>query len=123
MSVSQANHIRWDDMPRERLGERLERRYVTGEHITLAQFFLARGCVIPRHSHDNEQFTFVLQGCLRFRLGPDGSETVDVAAGEVLHLPPGLPHDAEALEDTVVSDVFSPIRKDWVEQRDQYLRR
>ena len=122
MSVTQATHVRWDDVPRERLNEKLERRFVTGEHVTLAQFFLARGCVVPRHSHDSEQFSHVVSGCLRFRLGEDGAEVVDVKAGEFLVLPSHLPHAAEALEDSVVLDSFSPIRRDWTEKRDKYLR-
>jgi quercetin dioxygenase-like cupin family protein len=123
MSTSQATHVRWDDLPRERLGELLERRYVTGQHLTLAQFFLAKGCVVPSHTHESEQFAHVLKGRLRFRLGAEGEEVVDVAAGEVLLIPSRLPHAAEALEDSVVADAFSPIRNDWIEKRDDYLRR
>jgi len=121
--TTKALHIRWDDLPRERLNDKLERRFVTGEHITLAQFFLARGCVVPTHDHDAEQFSHVLSGCLRFRLGKDGGEVVDVRAGEVIHLPARLPHSAEALEDSVVADSFSPVRVDWLDRRDDYLRR
>jgi quercetin dioxygenase-like cupin family protein len=109
-------------MPLERMNERLERRFLTGEHVTLAQVFLAKGCVVPSHSHENEQFTLVLRGRMRLRLGADGAESVDVAAGEVLILPPHVAHDAEAIEDSVVVDVFSPIRRDWLERRDDYLR-
>ena len=122
MSVTHATHVRWDDLPRERLNDRLERRFVTGEHVTLAQFFLAQGCVVPRHAHESEQFSHVVSGCLRFRLGEDGAEVVDVKAGEFLVLPSRIPHAAEALEDSVVLDSFGPIRRDWVEKRDQYLR-
>ena len=123
MRTSEATHIRWNDMPRERLAERLERRYITGQHLTLAQFFLAKGCIVPKHEHESEQFAHVLSGCLRFRLGTDGAEVVDVRGGEVLVLPSHLPHAAEALEDSVVADAFSPIRSDWLEKRDDYLRR
>lgn len=123
MKVSQATHVRWDDMPRERLGPLLERRYVAGQHLTLAQFFLARGCIVPSHQHESEQFAHVLKGKLRFRLGADGAEVVEVAAGEVLMIPSRLPHAAEALEDSVVADAFSPVRSDWIEKRDDYLRR
>jgi quercetin dioxygenase-like cupin family protein len=123
MSVTQATHVRWDDMPRERLGPLLERRYVTGQNLTLAQFFLSRGCVVPTHEHESEQFAHVLEGCLRFRLGAAGDEVVDVRAGEVLMIPSRLPHAAEALEDSVVCDSFSPVRADWIEKRDDYLRR
>jgi len=123
MITTKATHVRWDDMPRERLNDKLERRFVTGKHLTLAQFFLAKGCLVPRHEHESEQFTFVLQGCLRFHLGADGEEVVDVRGGEVLLIPSRLPHSAEATEDSVVSDSFSPIRGDWLEKQDDYLRR
>src|SRR5262245_7315261 len=118
-----ATRVRWEDMPRERLGPLLERRYVTGQHLTLAQFFLAKGCLVPTHEHESEQFAHVIEGCLRFRLGKDGAEVVDVAGGEVLMIPSRLPHSAEALEDSRVVDAFSPIRADWVEKNDSYLRR
>lgn len=123
MTATRATHVRWDDMPRERLNDRLERRFVTGEHLTLAQFFLAKGCLVPTHEHESEQFAFVMQGHLRFRLGPDGAEVVDVRGGEVLMIPSRLPHAAEAIEDSVVSDAFSPVRSDWLARADDYLRR
>jgi len=118
-----ATRVRWEDLPRERLGPLLERRYITGRNLTLAQFFLAKGCVVPAHEHESEQFAHVLQGCLRFRLGADGNEVVDVSAGEVLMIPSRLPHAAEALEDSVVADSFSPVRGDWLAKDDGYLRR
>jgi quercetin dioxygenase-like cupin family protein len=123
MTATKTTHVRWDDMPGERLNDKLERRYVTGQHITLAQFFLAKGCIVPTHEHESEQFSFVLRGCLRFRLGAEGGAVVDVRGGEVLLIPSRLPHSAEALEDSEVSDAFSPIRGDWLAQRDDYLRR
>jgi quercetin dioxygenase-like cupin family protein len=88
----------------------------------LAQIYLDRGCIVPRHSHENEQLTWVLEGRLRFRLGEDGDQVVDVAAGEVLHIPPNVPHEAEALEDTLDVDVFTPPRQDWIGGSDAYLR-
>jgi quercetin dioxygenase-like cupin family protein len=79
--------------------------------------------VVPRHQHANEQITYVLEGALRFRLGPAGDEQVDVRAGEVLTIPPDLPHSAEALEDTLDVDVFDPPRQDWLDGTDAYLRK
>jgi quercetin dioxygenase-like cupin family protein len=122
MTTLQAKRIRWDDMPRERLNDKLERRYINSEHITLAQFHLATGCLVPTHSHPNEQLSHVLSGRLRFRLGADGKDALDVRGGEVLVIPAGLPHSAEALEDSVVADAFSPVRSDWIEKHDAYLR-
>jgi quercetin dioxygenase-like cupin family protein len=120
METSQATHVRWNDLPRERVGEMIERRYVTGVHLTLAQFFLKKGCLVPTHEHESEQFVNVVKGTLRLKLGAD---VFDVAAGEVLMIPPHLPHSAEALEDCVVFDSFAPTRKDWIEKRDDYFRR
>ncbi len=110
-------------MPRERVSAQLERRVVTGERMMLAHVYLEKGCIVPRHSHDNEQLTYILEGALRFRLGEDGKEEVTVRAGEVLHIPSNLLHEAEALEDTLDVDVFSPPRQDWLDGSDAYLRR
>lgn len=117
-----ATHYRWDDLPREELNPLIGRRLVTGERLMISHVYLAQGAIVPQHAHDNEQLTYILRGCLRFFLGEDGDEVVDVAAGEVLHLPPNLPHRAEALEDTLDVDVFSPPRQDWLEGTDAYLR-
>jgi quercetin dioxygenase-like cupin family protein len=118
-----ATHYRWDELPRERLNPQLERSLISGERLMIAHVYLDRGCVVPKHSHENEQLAYILEGKLRFFLGEDGNEVVDVAAGEVLHLPSHLPHAAEALEDTLDVDVFSPPRADWLDGSDEYLRR
>jgi unsaturated pyranuronate lyase len=119
---NRATHYRWDELPREELNPLLGRRLITGDGIMLAHVYLAEGCVVPRHAHTNEQLTYVLEGRLRFRLGEDGEEVVDVGAGEVLHLPGNLPHEAEALEDTLDVDIFHPPRRDWLDGTDAYLR-
>jgi quercetin dioxygenase-like cupin family protein len=113
---------RWEEMPKERVTESLERRLVTGERIMLAHVYIKKGAVVPRHSHENEQFTYILEGALRFWIGDDGSEVLDVRAGEVLRIPPNVPHRAEALEDTLDVDIFSPPRQDWLDKTDDYLR-
>ena len=113
----------WDAMPKERVSATLERRLITGERAMLAQIFLAKGCIVPRHSHDNEQFSYVIEGRIRFWIGEDGKEQMDLGPGEVLHLPSNVPHSAEALVDFVGIDVFSPPRQDWLDKTDDYLRR
>jgi quercetin dioxygenase-like cupin family protein len=118
-----ATRYRWDDLPKEALKPDLARRLISGDRIMLAHVYLEKGCVVPKHAHENEQLTYILEGALRFWLGEDESEVVDVAAGEVLHLPSHLPHKAEALEATLDVDVFSPPRQDWLEGSDAYLRR
>jgi quercetin dioxygenase-like cupin family protein len=118
-----ATHYRWEDLPKEELKPDLHRRLVTGERMMLAHVYLDQGCIVPQHSHENEQLTYILEGALRFFLGEDESEVVDVHAGGVLHIPPGLPHKAEALETTLDVDVFCPPRQDWLDGTDAYLRR
>jgi quercetin dioxygenase-like cupin family protein len=117
-----ATHHRWEELPREELGPLIGRRLVTGERLMIAHVYLAEGAIVPQHAHENEQLTYILEGRLRFFLGEDGSEVVDVAAGEVLCIPPSLPHRAEALEDTLDVDVFTPPRQDWLDGTDAYLR-
>ena len=87
----------------------------------LAQFQLARGAVIPLHSHHHEQVSYILEGSLKFWLGPD-EEAIVVGAGEIIHIPAHLPHRAEAFEDCVALDLFSPPREDWINREDAYLR-
>lgn len=113
---------RWDDLPRERVNDLLDRRLITGERGMLAHVYLKKGCIVPKHSHDNEQFTYILKGALHFWIGADEAETVMVRAGEVLHIPSNIPHKAEAVEDTVDLDVFCPPRQDWLDGTDAYLR-
>lgn len=122
MSPAKARRYRVSDLPEEALGPGLSRRLITGERAMLAHVYLKKGTVVPKHSHDNEQITYILEGALRFWLGDDGAEQVDVGAGEALLLPSGLPHRAEALADTVDVDIFAPPRKDWLDGTDSYLR-
>lgn len=122
MSDASVRHFRWEDVPREELKEGLARRVVSGEKGMLAQVYLDRGCVVPMHSHDNEQFTYIIDGALRFLIGEDQSEEIIVRSGEVLHIPSGVPHSAVAIEDTLDLDVFVPPRQDWLTGEDDYLR-
>ena len=114
---------RWADLPKERLKPDLQRRLISTERLMLAHVYLEKGCVVPLHSHENEQLTYILEGLLRFSLGDDGSEVVDVASGEVLHIHSDVPHQAEALETTLDVDIFCPPRQDWLDGSDAYLRR
>lgn len=113
---------RWEDMPKETLSESLDRRLITGDRVMLAHVYLKKGSIVPRHSHENEQVTYILEGGLRFWIGADESEVIDVRAGEVLHIPSFVQHKAEALEDTLDVDIFSPPREDWLNKTDDYLR-
>jgi len=118
-----ATFYRWESLPRERLTDLLDRRLITGDRMMLAHVYLKKGCIVPRHSHENEQFTYVLEGALRFWLGEAEEKELIVSAGEVLVIPSNLAHKAEAIEDTLDVDIFSPPRQDWLNKTDDYLRR
>ena len=120
--MSDVTHYKWKDIPRERMNDLLDRKLISGERIMVAQVFLKKGCIVPRHQHDNEQMTYILEGMLRFWLGEDESDIRDIGPGEVLHIPSNCWHRAEALEDTLDVDVFSPPRQDWLDKTDSYLR-
>jgi quercetin dioxygenase-like cupin family protein len=105
-----ARLFRWDEIALEKITEMISQKIVTGEREMLAQIYLKRGALVPMHSHDSEQMTYILQGALRVHV--DGEEII-VREGEVLHIPSGTPHQSEALEDTFELDVFSPVRDDW----------
>jgi len=113
-------HYTWDAVPLEVLSDTISRKIITGERTMAAQVFLKKGAIVPLHSHDNEQITYILEGALEFLIG--GRHTI-VHKGEVLHIPPNLPHQAVALEDTVDLDLFSPPRADWLAREDTYLRK
>jgi quercetin dioxygenase-like cupin family protein len=123
MSSTTVTHYRWSEMELENVGPQLDRRLITGERMMLAHVYLKKGCIVPRHQHDNEQLTYILEGALRFWIGETGDEVLEVRAGEVLHIPSNVFHKAEALEDTLDVDVFSPPREDWLNKTDDYLRR
>jgi quercetin dioxygenase-like cupin family protein len=111
----------FDKIPVEKLNPLIDRQFVYGERAMLARLTLRKGAIVPEHSHENEQITYILEGALRFTLG-DG-RVLTVSAGEILVIPSNLPHKAEALEDTLDLDVFAPPRADWIAGTDAYLRK
>ncbi len=123
MSKHGVTFYRWNDMPIEQVNSGLSRRLVTGERVMLAHVYLKKGNIVPRHHHENEQLTYVVEGALHFWIGEDESEEITIRAGEVLHLPSWVWHKAEAREDTLDVDIFSPPRADWLAKTDDYLRK
>jgi unsaturated pyranuronate lyase len=123
MTPQSVTFYRWNDMPKEKVSDVLDRRLITGEHMMLTHVYLKKGAIVPQHNHHNEQISYILEGALRFWIGEDESEVIDVRAGEVLHIPSLVKHKAEALEDTVDVDIFSPPRQDWLDKTDDYLRK
>jgi quercetin dioxygenase-like cupin family protein len=118
-SVAQAKYTKWDDIEVESLNALIGRQMIVGTNVMVARVLLKKGAIVPMHSHHNEQVSYILEGALRFFI--DGRE-ITVSAGEVLCIPPHMPHEAIALEDTVDLDIFNPPRQDWLDKDDAYLR-
>jgi quercetin dioxygenase-like cupin family protein len=121
--IANVTHHKWNEMPREKVTDQIDRRVIVGNRMMLAHVYLAKGSIVPRHSHENEQLTYILEGALKFWIGEDGAHEIIVRAGEVLVIPSHVPHKAEALEDTLDVDVFDPPRQDWLDGTDDYFRR
>jgi len=116
---------RWSDIPIEPMNPKIGRQFVVGAGTMLARVLLAKGAHVPLHSHHNEQITHILEGALKFHLHEDSNSPpreVTVLAGDILCIPPNVPHEAFALEDTVDLDIFNPPRQDWIDRDDAYLR-
>jgi len=111
---------RWDEMPHEHVTGEITRKVITGEREMMARVYLKQGAIVPKHDHESEQMTYILEGALKFEI--DGGSIL-LRAGDVLCIPSRVAHKAEALEDTVELDVFSPIRQDWIDKTDDYFRR
>jgi quercetin dioxygenase-like cupin family protein len=117
---SKLQHIRLQDMPVEHLNPLIDRQFVAGERSMLARIILRKGSIVPMHSHDNEQITYVLEGALKFIIQ---DKEIVVRGGEILVIPSNVPHSAEALDDTLDLDIFCPPRADWINGTDAYLRK
>jgi quercetin dioxygenase-like cupin family protein len=113
--VAQATHFVWSERPVEQFSSDIARSFIPGEKAMIGRVTFNKGATVGLHHHAQEQFTHVVEGCLRFFLGETGEQVVTVRAGEVIFIPPNLPHGVEALEDTVEYDVFTPPREDWIE--------
>ena len=110
----------WKTMEVEQLNDKLSRQMISGENATISQLLLKKGAVVPRHSHLNEQYSWIISGALKFVF--DDREIL-VGAGEILLIPANVAHSAVALEDTVDVDIFAPRREDWIRKEDSYLRK
>jgi quercetin dioxygenase-like cupin family protein len=110
----------WKTLEVEQLNDKLTRQMISGENATLAQLVVKKGGTVPRHSHVNEQYSWIISGALKFIF--DDREIV-VSAGEILVIPANVAHGAVALEDTVDVDIFAPRREDWLRKDDSYLRK
>jgi quercetin dioxygenase-like cupin family protein len=113
----------WTEVPREELNEKTIRQVIHTERMSIARLLLKKGAIVGMHQHENEQVTMMKAGALRFVFG--GSEAgheIIVRAGDVLRIPPNVPHMVEALEESMATDLFAPRREDWIRGDDAYLR-
>ncbi|MBV9612942.1 MAG: cupin domain-containing protein [Acidobacteriaceae bacterium] len=115
----EVKHVRWEELPVETVNPLFDRQMVVGDQMMVARVIMKKGCVVPLHSHFNEQVTHIESGALHFTI--NGQE-ITVRAGEFLCIPPNVPHTAVALEDTIDIDIFTPPRGDWINKTDSYLR-
>jgi quercetin dioxygenase-like cupin family protein len=123
MAQSKLTYTKWDDIPVEQLSSLIGRQFVVGTGTMLARVLLKKGAIVALHQHHNEQISFMLEGALRFLLKTEeGDKEITVCAGEILCIPPNMPHEALALEDTIDLDIFNPPRQDWIDRDDAYLR-
>ncbi|MEX2126185.1 MAG: cupin domain-containing protein [Woeseia sp.] len=114
--------LNWDDVELETVNDKMQRRIVTGDRMTVARIYFKDGFLVPQHRHENEQITQVVSGTMRFRFGDDRSEVVDVGPGEVVVIPSNHPHEALCIGDVEEMDMWSPRRDDWLDKTDDYLR-
>lgn len=121
MPHSDVRHFRWTDIPEERVTDVISRKLITGDGMMLAHVYLKKDALVPQHSHHNEQLTYIISGALHFYIGADRAREVVVRAGEVLHIPSNVVHEARALEDTLDVDIFNPPRQDWLDGTDSYF--
>src|SRR5712672_3401419 len=118
-AAAKMKYIPWKTVEREKLNPLIDREMLVGDKVMLARVIMKKGAHVPLHHHHNEQVTYILEGALKFAI--DGKEIV-VRAGEVLCIPPHMPHEAWAIEDTIDLDIFDPPREDWLNKTDDYLR-
>ena len=117
-----AELLQWDDVSMETVNLMMQRQIITGELMTVAKIYFKDGFLVPRHSHHNEQITQVISGLMKFRLGENGEDAIDVGPGQAIVIPADLPHEALVVGDVVEMDMWAPRRDDWLNQTDDYLR-
>jgi len=117
--MQESKHHRWVNIKPEPLNALITRQYVVGTNVMLARIVLKKGAQVPMHRRVHEQMSHVAEGALKFVV--DGREEI-VRAGEILCIPPDVPHEVVALEDSVALDIFNPPRQDWIDGDDAYLR-
>jgi quercetin dioxygenase-like cupin family protein len=102
----------WATVAPEQLTENIRRQMISGSKEMLVRWEFTRGAVAARHSHPHEQIVVMVHGKLRLIVGE--TETI-MKSDDIVVIPPNTPHEAHALEDSVVIDIFSPPREDFLQ--------
>lgn len=101
----------WKTVPIERMNDDIARQMIVGANEMIVRWEFRKGGVAGRHSHPHEQIVMMVSGRLRLAVG---DEEKILGSRDIVVIPPDVPHEAEALEDTVVIDIFSPPREDFL---------
>ena len=115
--------INWSDVPVEQVNNKMKRQMVYGDQVMISRIAFEDGCVIPLHHHENEQITQVVSGKMRFWLGADKSQVLELEAGDTIIIPGNLPHEAVTIGAVIEIDTFAPPRQDWIDGTDDYLKK
>ena len=115
--------LNWDEVPTETVTPQMERKIVSGEKMMIAKMKFKDGFLVPLHSHENEQITSVISGTMRFWFGEHKEQEMELTAGDVIVIPPNLPHEALMIGDVEETDSWTPPRQDWLDGTDDYLRK
>ena len=114
--------INWDEVELESVNRSMKRRIVTGRNMTVARIYFKDGFTVPMHSHHNDQITQVIKGEMRFVFGGDEPKEMLLGPGDVVVIPPNMPHLATCIGEVEEIDMWSPRRDDWLDGSDDYLR-
>ncbi|MDH3708755.1 MAG: cupin domain-containing protein [Cyclobacteriaceae bacterium] len=116
------DQLNWDAVPTEQVTDSMQRKIVAGEKLMIVKMKFKDGFHVPLHHHENEQITQVISGTIRFWLGEDKQQQMELTAGDVLVIPPNMPHEALMIGDVEAMDTWAPPRQDWLDGTDDYLR-
>ena len=84
---------------------------VHGQRTLFAEFRLGEGSALPDHAHPHEQTGYLVRGRMRLVIG---GQAFDACPGDTWCIGAGVPHSAQALEDSVAVEVFSPVREEYL---------
>jgi quercetin dioxygenase-like cupin family protein len=109
---------RLDAQPVEQINELLQRQYLYVANVTFVKWIAKKGATVPLTHHVNEQITWITEGVAE--VYSQGKKYV-MTAGDIMIIPPNVPHEFLFTEDTIDIDIFAPGRQDWIDGTATYL--